>query len=119
MNRFILIALLAIAVIPLVAWGQEKPVAALGRVAVIGEISEGEKAIITNRLEKFLAARFQLVSEEEYLRAEDEAFLSLEEEECTEEACVRRIQEILQVDNLFILQIIREQDVTQLTLTLF
>ncbi|MCH8980733.1 hypothetical protein IH922_01800, partial [candidate division KSB1 bacterium] len=47
-----------------------------------------------------------------------EAFESLDLEKCTEEECIRKIQEILQVERLFILQILREADFTQLTLNL-
>ena len=98
--------------------GQEKPVAALGRVATLGEVSEAQKKIIINRLEGFLSNFYDLVSQAQYARAEEEAFAALDLEQCTEEQCIRKIQELLQVDRLFILQIIREEEITQLTLNL-
>ena len=101
------------------AWSQEKPIAALGRVAVLGDISEGEKRIIANRIETFLSRSYDLISEEKFLAAEEEAFQTLEFDECTEDICVRLIQEILQVERLFILQIIREAELTQLSLVLY
>ncbi len=100
------------------AQAQDKPVAALGRVASLGEVSEAQKSIITNRLEGILSKSYDLVSQEQYLKAEQAAFDALDLEKCTEEECIRKIQEILQVERLFLLQIIREADFTQLTLNL-
>ena len=120
-GKFIGYALAASLVMAGVAdvWGQEKPQAALGRVAALGEISEGEKRIILNRAETFLSRRYDLVSQIDYEAAEEEAFAQLEADQCTEEACIRIIQEILQVERFFILQIIREGTFTQLSLSLY
>ena len=98
--------------------GQEKPEAALGRVAALGKISETQKKIILTRVESQLSKAYDLISQEQYARAEEAAFKSLDLGQCTEEQCIRKIQEILQVDRLFILQIIREEDFTQLSLNL-
>ena len=98
---------------------EQRPVAALGRVAAIGDISDGEKAIIYKRVERFLTERFDLISQEEYLAAEEAAFAALDADECTEENCVRLIREYLQIDLLFAIQIIREQSLTQLSITSF
>ena len=117
--RIVAVLLTCLMALPYGVWAQQKPVAALGRVAVLGEVTEGQKRILTNRVESFLSGRYELISEDEYLAAEEEAFLELEEEECTEEACVRLIQEILQVERLFILQIIREEELTQISMTLY
>jgi hypothetical protein len=105
--------------LPALAGAQEKPLAAVGRVSVIGEIGEAEKQIIGNRLSGQLSLRYDLISPQEYQQAEDEAFATLEAEQCTEENCVRKIQEFLQVERVFILQIVREANLTQLSLTLF
>ena len=56
--------------------------------------------------------------ENEYERAEERAFQELDYEECTEEQCIKLIQEMLQVENMFFLQLIRENDDTQVSLTL-
>ncbi|MCZ6552896.1 MAG: hypothetical protein O7A67_03755, partial [SAR324 cluster bacterium] len=66
------------------AWSQDKPIAALGRVAVLGDITEGEKRIIANRIATFLSRSYELISEQRYLAAEEEAFQTLEFDECTE-----------------------------------
>lgn len=120
MKRFLALFLSAVLLLSPFAYAQSgKPVAALGRVAVLGEITEAEKKIITNRMENFLSKSYELISQEEYLRAEEAAFAALDESECTEANCIRKIQEILQIERLFILQIIREGALTQLSLSLF
>ncbi|MCH7477493.1 MAG: hypothetical protein IIA14_05275 [SAR324 cluster bacterium] len=96
----------------------EKPDAALTPVAALGDISEVEKAIIFNGLQSSLTKFYKLVSQEDYARAEEAAFAELELEQCTEEQCIRKIQELLQVERLFNLQILRQQQLTQLSLTL-
>ena len=97
---------------------QERPPAALGRVSTLGDISEVQRTIIANRLEGFLTRAYDLVPRDVYRRAEEAAFQSLDVSQCTEEYCIRKIQELLQVERLFVLQILREQELTQLTLTL-
>ena len=100
------------------AAAQEKPVAALGRIASIGEVSESQKAIIFTRVESILSRAYDLISRDQYARAEEAAFAALNLEQCTEEQCIRKIQEILQVERLFVLQIIAEPGLTQLSLNL-
>ena len=58
-----------------------------------------------------------MISEDLFKDAQDEAFESLEAEECTSDQCIRKIQEILQVEDLFVLQILREGEFTQLSLS--
>ena len=96
----------------------EKPDAAVTPVAAIGKISDAQRGIIFNRLQTVLSRYFKLVSQAEYAAAEEAAFEQLDFEECTEEQCIRAIQDILQVETLFVLQIIREGDFTQLTLNM-
>ena len=97
---------------------QERPAAALGRVSTLGDISEVQRTIIANRLEGFLTRAYDLVPRDLYRRAEEAAFQALDVSQCTEEQCIRKIQELLQVDRLFFLQILREAKFTQLTLSL-
>ena len=101
-----------------VVWAQEKPVAAIGRVATLGDVKRSQKRIIANRLETVLSESYDLISQQQYEKAEEAAFDQLDLDQCTEEECIRKIQELLQVDRLFILQIIREPEITQLTLNL-
>ncbi|MGK5092448.1 PEGA domain-containing protein [Deltaproteobacteria bacterium TL4] len=95
----------------------QKEQAALFPLAVVGDISAGQQGILFNTFQERLADQFNLVSEKQFEQAQDEAFKTLDAEECTEDQCIRRVQEILQVENLFRLQIIREGDDTQLTVT--
>ncbi len=104
---------------PLAAWAQgKKPEAAVGRVVTLGEIGEGEKRFIYTSLQAGLSQKYEMVSQSDYDRAEALAFSELGSNQCTEEQCIRKIQELLQVDRLFVLQIIREQTYTQVSLTL-
>ncbi|MCH8844683.1 MAG: hypothetical protein IID61_17105 [SAR324 cluster bacterium] len=97
---------------------EEKPDAAVAPLAALGAISQGEKTIIFNRLQAELSKHYKLVPQEDYFLAEERAFAELEADQCTEEQCIRKIQEILQVERLFVLQVIREQPYTQLSLNL-
>ena len=97
---------------------QELPVAALARISALGKISEVQKRIIFTRVESKLSLTYDLVSQEQYARAEEAAFESLDLAQCTEEQCIRKIQEILQVDRLFVLHILSEEGLTQLSLNL-
>ena len=95
-----------------------KPEAAVSPLASIGNISTAQKQIIFNSLLGKLSSYYDLISQEQFLEAQDAAFGALEDQECTEEQCIRKIQEILQIENMFILQMIREGNDTQLSLTL-
>ncbi|MCH7477634.1 MAG: hypothetical protein IIA14_05995, partial [SAR324 cluster bacterium] len=97
---------------------QELPVAALARISALGKISEVQKRIIFTRVESKLSLTYDLISQEQYARAEEAAFESLDLAQCTEEQCIRKIQEILQVDRLFVLQILAGEGLTQLSLNL-
>ncbi|MCH8842676.1 MAG: hypothetical protein IID61_06815 [SAR324 cluster bacterium] len=106
--------------IPTAGMGQSTlPTAAVAPIAAIGEISSAQQQIIHTSLEALLSSDYKLISQEEYRRAEEIAFEQLDFDQCTEDQCVRLIQEVLQVERLFILQIIRDEDFTQLSLTLF
>lgn len=119
-GRFAIPLLLAVAVLlPAVTFAQNKPVAALGRIVTVGKINEGQRTILRNQLKTFLSRSYNLISENDYMRAEDEAFAVLEEDQCTERNCVQLIQEFLQVERLFIAQLVQEEGLTQITLTLY
>ena len=97
---------------------QDKKDAALAPVGALGKVSKGEIKILLNQMESELSKNYALISQQEFIRAQLRVFEELEAEECTEEACIRKIQELLQVDRLFSLQIIREGKLAQITLTL-
>lgn len=87
-------------------------------IEAIGSINNSQKTIILNRFLDELSNDYDILPQEEYERAEERAFQELDYEECTEEQCIRLIQEMLQVENMFFLQLIRENDDTQVSLTL-
>lgn len=96
----------------------ELPEAALSPISALGNISEIQKGFIFNRLEARLSKHFKITPQSRFKQAQDQAFQELDLEQCTEEQCIRKIQETLQVESLFVLQILRENNYTQLTLSL-
>ncbi|MGK5093037.1 PEGA domain-containing protein [Deltaproteobacteria bacterium TL4] len=97
---------------------QARPKAAVSPLSSIGDISEVQKQMIFNSLLTEISSRYDLISQEQFKEAQDQAYKELDAEQCTEEQCIRAIQDILQVENLFVLQMLREGQDTQLTLTL-
>ncbi|MGK5094846.1 hypothetical protein WDW89_22900 [Deltaproteobacteria bacterium TL4] len=95
----------------------EKPQVAVAPVSTIGEIPESLKVFISNRLLSKLSQYFTLISQEQFSKAQELVFQSLDADQCTEENCIRRIQEALQVENLLVLQMVREGELTQLGIT--
>ena len=96
----------------------EKPRAVLVPLGTIGPVSKTQKSIILNKFLDELSNNYVLVPQEEYEKAEEKAFQELDFEECTEEQCIRVIQEMLQVENMFKIEMIREDSDTQVSLTL-
>ncbi len=98
------------------AQGRER--AALAPVAGL-EVSAVQQQILFNQLQARLSESYDLVSQAEFEQAQTRAFNELDADECTEENCVRMIQELLQAERYFALQLIRSGADTQLTLTGF
>jgi len=86
-------------------------------IGTLGEIKASQIRIISNRFMDELSNNYDLIPQEAYEKAEEVAFQELDFEECTEEQCIRYIQEILQIENMFHLQIIRDDKDTQISLT--
>ena len=95
-----------------------KPPALLSPVVSLGPITTVQRQIIFNHLQAELSERFELISQRRYEEAQQKAFEELELEECTEENCIRYVQDTLQVEVHFSLQLLQDQKITQLTLTL-
>ena len=91
--------------------------AALAPMGTLGNISKTEKQIIFNSLQESLSTYYLLASQKSFEKAQDQAFEELDYEECTEDQCFALIQQILQVDNLFLFNLTREGSFTQLSLT--
>ena len=68
-------------------------------------------------MEGKLKQYFKIISQERFEKAQEKAFEELDYEECTEDRCIMLIQEILQVENAFHLQVIEEDSNTQLSLS--
>ena len=98
-------------------YAQEKQNACLAPMGALGDISEMQKQIIFNSLQESLSTKYNLASQKSFEEAQTQAFDELEYEECTEEQCFAMIQQILQADNLFLFNMTREGNFTQLSLT--
>ena len=85
-------------------------------IGVIGNYSESKKAIIYNKFLDIISNDYDLVSGEEYSKAEDEAFQQLDYNECTEDQCIRLIQELLQVEKVFKIELVKDNQDTQISL---
>ena len=85
-------------------------------VSSMGDVSDTRKQILQNTLENELKTHFRLVPQQKFEEVQEKVFEELEYEECTEDQCIMMIQEMLQVENVFHLQVIGEGSDTQLSL---
>ena len=116
--RHLLILLISIILLSSPLFGQtERPETIVIPVGTLGDISASRKQIIQNTLSQELTKYFRLVPQDKFEEAQDQAFEELEYEECTEDQCIMMIQELLQVENVFSLQLVAEDGDTQLSLT--
>ena len=95
----------------------ERPETIIVPVSSLGDVSEVRKQILQNTLTDELKKHFRIVSQEKYEQVLEQVFEELEYEECSEDTCIMRLQEILQVENMFNLQVLGENKDTQLNLT--
>ena len=95
----------------------ERPETIIIPVSGIGDVSNTRKIILQNTLEEQLKEHFMLISQERFEEVREKVFEELEYEECTEDRCIMMIQEMLQVENVFHLQVIGEGSDTQLSLS--
>jgi len=116
--KHLLIILISILLLSSPVIGQsERPETIVIPVGTLGNISDSRKQIIQNTLSQELTKYFRLVPQDKFEEAQEKAFEELEFEECTEDQCIMMIQEILQVENVFSLQLVAEDVDTQLSLT--
>ena len=94
----------------------ERPETIIVPVSSLGDVSDTRKQILQNTLEDELKTHFRLVPQQKYEEVQEQVFEELEYEECTEDQCIMMIQEMLQVENVFHLQVIGECSDTQLSL---
>ena len=94
----------------------ERPETIIVPVSGIGDVSNTRKLILENTLTDELKKHFRIVPQEKYEQVLEQVFQELEYEECSEDQCIMRVQELLQVENVFNLQIIGEGKDSQLNL---
>ena len=94
----------------------ERPETIIIPVSSLGDVSEVRKQILQNTLEDELKTHFRLIPQQKYEEVQEKVFEELEYQECTEDQCIMMIQEMLQVENVFHLQVIGEGSDTQLSL---
>jgi len=117
MKPLLFILSLLLLFIPTFGLSQERPETIVIPVSSVGDVTETRKIILQNTLEDELKTHFRLISQDKFEEAQEKAFEELDYEECTEERCIILIQEMLQVENVFHLQVIGEGKDTQLSLS--
>ena len=94
----------------------ERPETIIIPVSSMGDVSDTRKKIIQNTLTQELSKHFQILPQDRFEQVQEQVFNELEYDECTEDQCIMRIQEILQIENTFHLEMIGEEGDTQLNL---
>jgi len=98
-------------------FGQEKPQTIIIPTGSLGEISEIRKKMLEKTLESQLVDYFAIVPKELFEEAKEQAFQEMDSDECTEDQCILKIKEILQIENSFKMDIMYEEGDTQVSIT--
>ena len=115
--RHILILLISILLLSSPLFGQsERPETIIIPVSSLGGVDGVRKQILQNTLTDELKKYFRIVPQEKYEQVLEQVFEELEYVECSEDICIMMVQEMLQVENVFHLQVIGEGSDTQLSL---
>ena len=115
--KHLLIILISVLLLSSPVIGQsERPETIIIPVSSMGDVSDTRKQILQNTLTDELKKHFRIVPQEKYEQVLEQVFEELEYEECSEDTCIMRVQEMLQVENVFNLQIIGEGKDSQLNL---
>jgi hypothetical protein len=116
--KHLLIILISILLLSSPVIGQSKrPETIIIPVSSLGNVPEVRKQILQNTLTDELKKYFRIVPQEKYEQVLEQVFEELEYEECSEDTCIMMVQEMLQVENVFNLQVLVEGKDTQLNLT--
>ena len=101
--RFLLILLISLYFLTSSLFGQsvERPESIVVPISSLGDVSETRKQILQITLTQELSKNFQILPQDQFERVQEQVFQELDYEECTEDQCIVRIQEILQIENLF------------------
>jgi PEGA domain len=112
-----------ITILSIIIWSNayaqaEKPEAALNWLQVLGNVSTVDQQMIYNQLQSQLSERYQLVPKSVFDKALQKMQEDLEADQWSEDQCIRKIQDILQVERLVTLMLLKSGETTQLSLTL-
>ena len=95
----------------------EKPLAIVIPTASLGDISKTRIKILEKTLESKIDDFFAIVPKELFEEAQEQAFQELDYDECTEDQCIMKIKELLQVENAFKMELIIDEGDTQISIT--
>jgi len=84
---------------------------------IIGEISEARIKILDKTLESKLDDYFAIVPKELFEKAQEKVFQEMDADECTVDQCIMIIKGILQIENVFKMDLISEDGDTQISVT--
>ena len=113
-----LLIILSLLLLPSSLFGQSgKPQTIIIPTGSLGDISKTRIRILEKTLESKLDHYFKIVPKEIFEEAKEKAFEELDYDECTEDQCIVKIQELLQVQNAFKMELIHEEGDTQISLT--
>jgi len=113
-----LLIILSILLLSSPLFGQsDKPQTIIIPTGSLGEISEVRKKMLGKTLESKLDDYFAIVPKELFEEAQEQAFQEMDLDECTEDQCIRMIQELLQVENSFKMDLMYEEGDTQISIT--
>ena len=109
--KIFLSSLISLCLLTTLLFGQssDRPQSIVIPISSIGEVSETRKQILQNTLTQELSKHFQILPQDQFERVQEKVFEELEYDECTEDQCIIRIQEVLQIENVFNLQVIGEE----------
>ncbi len=96
----------------------QKPESIVVPVSVLGEVSGVRSQILQNTLNETISTKFRIVPQEKFEEAQESAFQEMDYDQCTEGQCFMLIQDMLQVQFLFHLEVVADGDLTQLSLKL-
>ena len=113
---FLILSLFLLLTTPLFGQSSERPESIVVPISSLGDVSDTRKQILQNTLTQELSKYYQILPQDRFEQVQEQVFEELNYEECTEDQCIVRIQEILQIENLFHLQVIGEEGDTQLNL---
>ena len=116
--KHLLILLISILLLSSPLFGQSgKPQTIIIPTGSLGEMSESRIKILEKTLESKLDDYFAIVPKELFEEAQEQAFQEMDADECTEDQCIRMIQELLQIENAFKMDLIIDEGDTQISIT--